>query len=409
MIGVLINGICGRMGRAVYAACQASEGSFNPLCGVDTADGDAELDCPVYADFSNISEPVNVVIDFSVPAAMPPALQFALDRRIPYVIGTTGLSERDHKLLKSAAERIPVFQSGNMSLGVNLQVALTQLATSALSGGFDAEIIEKHHNLKIDAPSGTALMLANAIAAQRADQPEYLYGRHEKNRRRAKAEIGIHSIRGGTIVGEHTVIFAGKDEIVEIAHKAYSKQVFAVGALRAAAYLTDKTDGLYNMQDLVADRGVASHLYTLENQAVITLSDLPADADMPSRIFNIMARHAVPVDMISLSLPGGKYCDIGFSLAQALLSDALDALKPVTRQYPDADIHVRGNMTKLTVEGSGMAQHSGIAARLFAVLAEAGIAIELITTSETKIALAIDSVHAVAAVAKINEQVLGEM
>lgn len=407
MISVLINGISGRMGHAVYAACNASEGAFLVACGVDKSPADAAIACPVYTDFSNIQERVDIVIDFSIPAAMPAALQFSLERRVPFIVGTTGLGDRDHKLLAGAAEHIPVFQTGNMSLGVNLQLALTKLATAALHPDFDAEIIEKHHNTKIDAPSGTALMLADAIAAERTDEPEYQYGRHEKNRRRSKAEIGIHSLRGGTVVGEHEVLFLGKDEIVSISHAAYSKRVFAVGALRAAAYLMDKPAGLYNMQNVITEQDVASHLYTLENQAVITLSSLPAAADMAQVVFETVAAEDVFVDMISLALPAGNGSVIGFSLAQAQLSDALNALKPLAQRHPGMDIHAHSHATKLTVEGSGMALRCGVAAKLFAVLSSADINIELITTSETKIEVLVDSLDAVKAVAEIRQHFLG--
>lgn len=406
MISVLINGICGRMGRAVYTACNASEDAFLAVCGVDRTPADGPLGCPVYDDYAKVTEKVDVVIDFSVPAALPAALKFALTRGIPIVVGTTGLSERDHRQLASAAERIPVFQTGNMSLGVNLQLALARQATAALGDGFDAEIIETHHNMKIDAPSGTALMLADAIASQRADETEYAYGRHEKNRRRARNEIGIHSLRGGTIVGEHEVQFLGKDEMVAITHRAFSKQVFVVGALRAAAYLLGKKNGLYSMQDVVTEHDVASHLYTLENQAVVTLSSLPAERDVASRVFDIVAERQVFVDMISLSFPAGKLCSIGFSLSQTQLSDALNALKPLMQSYPSMDVHVHSDVCKLTVEGSGMALRCGVAARLFQTLSDAGIAIELITTSETKIEICIDSVDSIKAIAEIDRHFL---
>ncbi|MDO4571967.1 MAG: 4-hydroxy-tetrahydrodipicolinate reductase [Clostridia bacterium] len=407
MISVLINGITGRMGRAVYTACNASEDAFLAACGIaHTKTPEASIECPVYRSFSDVAEKVDVVIDFSVPAALPAALRFALSRGIPIVVGTTGLSERDHRLLAGAAEKIPVFQTGNMSLGVNLQLALTRQATAALGAGFDAEIVERHHKAKIDAPSGTALMLAEAIASQHPEDPEYAYGRHEKNKRRGRNEIGLHSIRGGTIVGEHEVLFIGKDEVLEITHKAYSKQVFAVGALRAAAYALSKRSGLYSMQDVVTEHDVASHLYTLENQAVVSLSGLPAAADIPARVFAAVADSGVFVDMISMSLPAGTACDIGFSLAQTALSDALNALKPLCREMPELDVHVESDVTKLCVEGSGMALRHGVAARLFRVLSDAGVPVLIITTSETKIELGVSSLDAIRAVAAVRQSFL---
>ena len=408
MISVLINGISGRMGHAIYAACNASRDAFLALCGVDKFPADAAIACPVYADYSEIQEQPDIVIDFSIPAAMPPALQFALARGIPFIVGTTGLSENEHMLLKSAAEHIPVFQTGNMSLGVNLQLALTKLATAALHPNFDAEIIEKHHNLKIDAPSGTALMLADAIASQRADEPAYQCGRHEKNRRRSKGEIGIHSLRGGTVVGEHEVLFLGEDEVLSISHAAYSKRVFAVGALRAAAYLMGKPAGLYNMQHVIAEEDVSARLYTLDDQAVITLSPLPAKADAARTIFEAIAAAGVCVDMLSLPPTSGKTNVIGFSLDKAQLSVAQNALKSLIKRCPGVNIEAHSPVTKLSIEGSGMALKRGVAARLFAALDDAGIAIKLATSSETRIEVCVNSADAERAARQIHQHFLGD-
>lgn len=408
MISVLINGISGRMGHAIYAACNASEGAFLAVCGVDKFPADAAIACPVYTDYSDIKEQADIVIDFSIPAAMPPALQFALARGIPFIVGTTGLSENEHALLNSAAAHIPVFQTGNMSLGVNIQLALTKLATAALHPNFDAEIIEKHHNLKIDAPSGTALMLADAIASQRGDEPQYRCGRHEKNRRRSKDEIGIHSLRGGTVAGEHEVLFLGEDEVVGISHAAYSKRVFAVGALRAAAYLMGRPAGLYNMQHVIAEEDVSARLDTVDGQAVITLSSLPPKADVARTIFEALATADVCVDMISLPQAAGKTSVIGFSLAQAQLSAALDALKPLVKRCHGVDMETHSPVTKLCVEGSGMALKRGVAAKLFALLDDAGIAMTLVATSETRIEMCVSSADAAKAAAEIHQRFLGD-
>ena len=156
--------------------------------------------------------------------------------------------------VKRASELIPVFYSGNMSLGVNLLMELAKKATAVLGDGFDVEIIEKHHNQKIDAPSGTALMLADAVSEAMPQEPRYVYDRHSQRKKREKAEIGIHSVRGGTIVGEHEVIFAGRDEIVTLSHTALSKEIFATGSVNAALFLVGRQPGLYNMGDLVASK-----------------------------------------------------------------------------------------------------------------------------------------------------------
>ncbi len=406
MLSIIVNGILGQMGRAVYTACQASDGAFSVVAGVDRASGNGEFDCPVYQSFADIRETADVIIDFSVPAALPDVLRYALNKKLPAVIGTTALSERDMKLIKTTAERIPVFQTGNMSLGVNLQVALVRTASSALGPDFDVEIIEKHHRKKVDAPSGTALMLADSVRAVNAGDWTYEFGRREKNKRRTKTEIGIHSVRGGTIVGEHEVMFIGNDEIVEISHKAYSKQVFARGALRAAQYLYGKQPGLYCMQNVVTEHDVASRFYTLDEQAVVILSGLPGAADACSRVFSLLAQRNVNLDMISVTLSGGGNYEIGFSLRQSQLKDALDALHSLEKECPALLVSSRQNVVKLTVEGPGMALRHGVAAQLFQLLSAANIPVSLITTSETKIEFCVDAIDAGTAIEEVQEKFL---
>lgn len=405
MISVLINGICGQMGRAVYAACQAQSGAFSVAAGVDVSGCDA-FACPVYRNMDNVTEPVDVVVDFSVPASIPSVLRFAQLKKIPVIIGTTGLGEREYKLIRSASERIPVFQTGNMSLGVNLQLELIQLASATLGNAFDVEIIETHHRMKVDAPSGTALMLANAVASGYADESELVYGRHEKNRRRTQNEIGIHSVRGGTVVGEHQVQFIGNDEIIEITHRAFSKQVFAQGALRAAKFIVGKQNGLYNMKNVVNEHDVASRLLSLEDQAVMTVRAGSDDIALPSRIFEAIADRGVFVDMIAFSEQDDQTVSIGFSLASADLVDALGALNELIRDGCDCSVRTRGDITKLTLEGSGMALQHGVASQLLSALRKVNIHIWLITTSETRIEFCVDAVDAIRAVKEIKAQFL---
>ena len=177
-------------------------------------------------------------------------LAYAAAHRLPVVICTTGYSEEQKKQINDASKQIPIFYSGNMSLGINLIIELAKRAAAVFGEGFDIEIIEQHHNQKLDAPSGTALMIADAVAQVRTDA-EYVYDRHSYRKKRDRNEIGIHSVRGGNIVGEHEVIFAGQDEILTISHSARSKTVFAVGALNAAVFLKGKEPGMYNMSDLL--------------------------------------------------------------------------------------------------------------------------------------------------------------
>ncbi len=404
MIRILINGIGGQMGHAVYNAIQDS-GEFTAAAGVDRGIG-AAFDCPVYERYEDVKEPFDAIIDFSVPAALPDELRFAQSRGVPLVIGTTGLTERLLRQVESAAEHIAVFQSGNMSLGVNLQMSLVRQAASALGASFDVEIVERHHRKKVDAPSGTALMLADSIASQSPSELEYVYGRQEKNRRRSDHEIGFHSVRGGTIVGEHEVLFIGKDEVVEIAHRAYSKRVFAEGALRAAKYLLTKSSGLYSMENIVTEHDIASHVYALDDQAVVTVACADADDALPAAALDCIAAQGVFVDMISCSLPGGSSTCLGFSLPEGSLSDALNALKSLQRARAGLDVHAESKVSKLTIEGSGMAFRHGIASRLLNVLHEASIPIHLITTSETKIELCVSQKDAITAIHEIESRFL---
>ena len=246
---VLINGALGHMGQAVLAALKAGNGDLAVAAGVDLQHG--EYPAPLFSTAAAVDVPFDVAIDFSRPAATMAVLELCLREGKPLVTGTTGLGEREMDRLKEASSAIPVFYSRNMSLGVNLQLALVQAAMRVLGDAFDPEIVETHHNLKVDAPSGTALMLAEALEAARDGESQLVFGRHEKNKRRDKAEIGIHSLRGGNKAGEHSVYFLGTDEELVITHRAGSKRVFAEGALKAANFLLARTPGFYTMEDVI--------------------------------------------------------------------------------------------------------------------------------------------------------------
>lgn len=250
MINIILNGCCGKMGSAVIAAVENKQ-NMQIIGGVDIRT-DVVRDFPVAASFEALGScRGNVVIDFSNPAAFEPMIEFCKAEKIPAVVCTTGLSDKQICTLKESSKVIPVFFSANMSLGVNLLVELSKTAAKVLGDSFDIEIIEQHHNQKIDAPSGTALMIADAIKEELDGDTVYEYDRHSKREKRPKNEIGIHSVRGGTIVGEHQVIFAGNDEILSISHSARSKALFATGAVNAAEYISGKAPGLYNMSDMI--------------------------------------------------------------------------------------------------------------------------------------------------------------
>lgn len=248
MIKTIICGASGKMGGFVERAAN-EDGDFEIVAGVDKLNLGQPY--PIYPKFSSIKEKANVIIDFSHPALLDDLLNFAISTNTAVVIATTGYNELQIKKIKDAAKVIPVFFTFNMSLGVNLICSLAKKAASVLGDSFDIEIIEKHHNQKIDAPSGTAIMLANAVNSAFNDKLNYEYDRHSKRSKRSKKEIGLHSVRGGTIVGEHDVIFAGHDEVITISHSAQSKEVFAVGAVRAAKFLSEKNAGLYDMNSIM--------------------------------------------------------------------------------------------------------------------------------------------------------------
>ncbi len=236
------------MGEAV-AKLISERSDAKIIAGVDI-NASSVKEFPVYSDIKEFPGKADVIVDFSHHTALPSLVEYAVSNSTPLVICTTGHTEEELSLMKQAATRTAVFFSGNMSIGINLLTELCRQAIRALGDGFDVEIIEKHHNKKLDAPSGTALMIANALSEER-ENTEYVYDRHNARRQRAREEIGIHSIRGGTIVGEHEVLFAGNNEIITITHSATSREVFAVGAVRAAIYMKGKTEGMFNMSDVI--------------------------------------------------------------------------------------------------------------------------------------------------------------
>ena len=250
MINILLSGANGKMGQAVTRLAEESD-QVQISAGFDI-NTEQKAGFPVYDDLSRVQEPVDVIIDFSHPAMLDNILNYAAEEDIPAVICTTGLTTEQVSRIEYEAQNIPLFFSANMSLGVNLLIDLVCRAAKILENNFDIEIIEKHHNQKLDAPSGTALAIANALADTLSYPAEYVYDRHSVRKKRDKHEIGIHAVRGGTIVGEHDVLFAGTDEVIEIRHAAASKEVFAVGAVRAAMFLKEQKPGVYAMKDLIA-------------------------------------------------------------------------------------------------------------------------------------------------------------
>ena len=251
MLKLIISGCNGHMGQSIVSLCEERTDieivagfnrTPNQLNGFPVFSTPA--DCSIYAD---------AVIDFSNPANLDAILAFCTDRNIPPILCTTGYTQAQITQIEEASKKIPVFRSGNMSLGINLLLELTRRAAEVLGDSFDIEIVERHHNRKLDAPSGTALMLADAASGALPSPSEYVYERHSVRKKRAQNEIGISAVRGGTIVGQHEIIFAGQDEVVELKHTAQSRDVFANGSITAARFMAGKTEpGLYDMRDAIS-------------------------------------------------------------------------------------------------------------------------------------------------------------
>ena len=249
MTDIILNGCCGKMGHVIQSIV-SSRDDCRIVAGVDIHDtGDSDF--PVYSSISDIKEKADAVIDFSNPALLDSMLEYGKKTKTPLVIATTGYDSCQKKQIEEASKECPVFFTYNYSLGVNLLASLAKKAVNILGSDFDIEIIEKHHNQKIYAPSGTALMLADAINEELDNKMKYEYDRHSKREKRSKNEIGIHAVRGGTIVGEHEIMFAGRDEIITLSHSARSKEIFAVGAVNAAVFMNGKGVGMYQMSDLL--------------------------------------------------------------------------------------------------------------------------------------------------------------
>lgn len=249
MTDIILNGCCGKMGHVIQSIV-SSRDDCRIVAGVDIHDtGDSDF--PVYSSISDIKEKADAIIDFSNPALLDSMLEYGKKTKTPLVIATTGYDSCQKKQIEKASKECPIFFTYNYSLGVNLLASLAKKAVNILGSDFDIEIIEKHHNQKIDAPSGTALMLADAINEELDNKMKYEYDRHSKREKRSKNEIGIHAVRGGTIVGEHEIMFAGRDEIITLSHSARSKEIFAVGAVNAAVFMNGKGVGMYQMSDLL--------------------------------------------------------------------------------------------------------------------------------------------------------------
>ena len=253
MTKIIMHGCNGKMGRVITELC-ASDEELKIVAGIDAYDG-IKNNYPVFKSLSDCDIQADVMVDFSTAVAVDCLIEYCLEKKLPVVLCTTGLSEGQLAKVEDAAKKVAVLKSANMSLGINTLMNLLQKAAKVLApAGFDVEIVEKHHNQKLDAPSGTALALADSVNEAMDGAYEYEYDRSKVRRKRNQNEIGISSVRGGNIVGEHEVIFAGMDEVITFKHSAYSRAVFAKGALEAAKFLAGKEAGMYDMSDVIANK-----------------------------------------------------------------------------------------------------------------------------------------------------------
>jgi 4-hydroxy-tetrahydrodipicolinate reductase len=252
MTKVIISGCNGKMGQVVTGLC-STDAEIQVVAGFDV-NPEKQNDYPVYADPMEFPGKADCIIDFSHPNALTSLLSYCKKTGCGIVLATTGYSEAQLEEIQEASKEVRIFKSANMSLGINVLLALVKQAAKVLGSTSDIEIVEKHHNRKLDAPSGTALMIADAAASALSYEPDYTFERHSVRQKRGKTEIGISSVRGGTIVGEHEILFAGIDEVLEIKHTAYSREIFATGAVKAAAFIGSLSEpGLYNMENLVSE------------------------------------------------------------------------------------------------------------------------------------------------------------
>ena len=250
MIRIIMHGCNGKMGQVITNLLKDDENA-RIVAGIDPYD-DGRNSYPVFSSLDSCVVKADVIIDFASPKAMDSLLEYSVKEGVPAVLCTTGLSDEQIKNIEEASKKVAILKSANMSLGINIMFKLLQAVAKILvPAGFDVELVEKHHNQKVDAPSGTALALADAIKEVLPDDYFYKYDRTQENAKRDPKEIGISVIRGGTIVGEHEVIFAGEDEVLEFKHTAYSKSIFAKGAIEAAKFLAGKPAGFYDMKDVI--------------------------------------------------------------------------------------------------------------------------------------------------------------
>ena len=387
MINVIVCGANGKMGQLVASAVNKTE-DMQVVAGVDAMPNIIQNDFPVFESIDECSSiQADAIVDFSRPEAMPKNLKYAKNNGLYIIIATTGFSKEEKQHIADMSAYVPIFFAANMSLGVNLQMQLCASAANFLGKSVDIEIVEKHHNRKVDSPSGTALALADSINSVFDDEYTYVCGREGHCGKRTKTEIGIHAVRGGTYCGEHSVMFIGEDEVVEINHIAQSRQIFSNGAVRALRYMQCKDKGLYSMRDIVNESRTVTNLLVETDTAIAMLVSLPHKMSIVAEIFSKISDAHISVDIISQSPPIDGKVNLAFSMEEKNLAEATAILQKMDIPL---SINSMTKLTKVTIEGEGMEKQRGVAAKLFKALAEQNVEVQIVTTSETKISFCVN-------------------
>lgn len=373
---IIIFGIGGRMGSAIYEL--ATKEGIEVVAGIDAFADKLSLPVPVYKSLRDCKEKADVLIDFSRPTGLSEILEYITTTLTPAVLCTTGYSDEQQKAVDEASKKVAIFQSSNMSLGINLLIDLSKRAGQFLGTSYDIEIIEQHHNRKVDAPSGTALSIAKAINEVYDNGLNFVYGRNRESGKRQPKDLGIHAIRGGTIVGKHDVMFIGSEEILTIAHSAQSPSVFAIGALRAADYISARGAGKYSMDDLIGRDYSVTTVKGITDIALVSFYHLEY-GEIPE-LFNNLANAKISVDMISQA-PSSRGYAVTFSINTNDIAKVREIFKDKCT--------VRENLSQLVIAGVGMEHQSGVANMIINALVEAHIEVCSTTTGATEISCAL--------------------
>lgn len=392
MIDIILHGCNGKMGRVVTSVASADP-DINLIAGIDRVPDAFDNPFPVYASLEECPHDCDVIIDFSLPQALPSLLEGALSKKSAIVIATTGLSHRDQEIIESYSKEIPIFQAANMSVGINLMYELIQKAAQVLGDSFDIEIIEKHHNEKIDSPSGTAYALADSINEVFLKSKNYVYGRHSNNDRRDPSDIGIHAFRGGTIVGEHSVIFAGNDEVIEVEHTAYSKQIFAVGAIRAAEYMAHRSPGLYNMKNVMDQRSPITNISLKREIVLVSMDHIPSSLNLISSIYRQFGNEGDYLELIGQPSSDEDFMTVKFAVSKDNLKEATSFCNELKEKEPQITTSLDEDIIKVTIGGLGIERQPAIAAKAFELLSDQHVPLKASITSNTEVNCFINSIY----------------